>query len=211
MPNDDIRDITADLQRVKPVPAALLVYCDGVAEPKRVAVPNVRKRWSRLSTVLDQLPWLVIEAIDKAGGVLATWRRDDDDGAPPPVVGGLTIREREIGELVLSAFKQSHGMFLGMFGSLLQATKAQMEQMGAAGRQLTSSYERLMVVQRQTLELQQGSGREGEGDDDGGGGLADVVRALVTRELAGKAPAAAPAAAPVKNGNPPPRPKSTKA
>lgn len=177
MPTTD--DVMPALRNLKPVPTALLVWCAGDDEPKRVAVANVRNRWARVAAVLAQLEWRRIEAHDKAGGVLGAYALDDDgaDVATAPAAGGLTIREREIGELVLLSFKQSHAMFTSMFGSLLASVRGQMESMATTQRQLTASYERMLVVQRETMQLQAGAS---EGGDDSG--LADVVRTLVERE-----------------------------
>lgn len=176
MPNN----VITPLRNLKPVPTALLVWCAGDDAPKRVAVANVRNRWQRVGAVLAQLQWRRIEAHDKAGGVLGAYSLDDDDGADvdaPTSGNGLTIRERELGELVLRSFKQAHDMFQGMFGSLLTSVRGQLESMTATQRQLTASYERLMVVQRETMHLQAGAT---EGGDDSG--LADVVRTLAERE-----------------------------
>lgn len=173
-----IDDVIPSLRNLKPVPTALLVWCAGDDAPKRVAVANVRNRWARVGAVLAQLDWRRIEAHDKAGGVLGAYTLDDDaPDATAPSVGGLTIREREIGELVLLSFKQAHAMFTGMFGSLLASVRGQMESMTTTQRQLTASYERMLVVQRETMQLQ--AAAEPEGDDSG---LADVVRTLVERE-----------------------------
>lgn len=175
-----IDDVLPSLRNLKPVPTALMVWCAGDDEPKRVAVANVRNRWARVAAVLAQLEWRRIEAHDKAGGVLGAYTLDDDgaDAATAPAAGGLTIREREIGDLVLLSFKQAHAMFTGMFGSLLASVRGQMESMTTTQRQLTASYERMLVVQRETMQLQAGA-TEGGGDDSG---LADVVRTLVERE-----------------------------
>lgn len=177
MPNTD--DVLHALRNLKPAPAALLVTCAGDDAPKRVAVANVRNRWSRVGAVLGQLDWRHVEAHDKAGGVLGAWSSDDDGDAlgGAPAAGGLTIREREIGDLVLLSFKQAHAMFTGMFGSLLASVRGQMESMTTTQRQLTASYERMLVVQRETMQLQ--AGAADDGDDSG---LADVVRTLVARE-----------------------------
>ena len=177
MPTTD--DVLPALRNLKPVPTALLVWCAGDDAPKRVAVANVRNRWSRVGAVLAQLEWRRIEAHDKAGGVLGAYTLDDEDAAlgAPAAGGGLTIREREIGELVLLSFKQAHAMFTGMFGSLLASVRGQMESMTTTQRQLTASYERMLVVQRETMQLQ--AGAADDGDDSG---LADVVRTLVARE-----------------------------
>lgn len=174
-----IDDVLPALRNLKPVPTALLVWCAGDDAPKRVAVANVRNRWARVGQVLAQLDWRRIEAHDKAGGVLGAYALDDDDAADAsaPSVGGLTIREREIGDLVLLSFKQAHAMFTGMFGSLLASVRGQMESMTTTQRQLTASYERMLVVQRETMQLQAGASESG--DDSG---LADVVRTLVERE-----------------------------
>ena len=186
-------EVLADLARIKPPPVALAVFVDGVAEPKRVPIPNVRKRWARIASVLDQLPWLAIEARDKADGVLMTWKADGDDLPPSGAGAGLTIREREIAEVVLSSFKQAHAMFLG-------SIRTQMESMTTTSRHLTASYEKLLVVQRQTLELQATQAPAADptdDDDDGMGQLLGVVKALAERERE-----------PAKDGNPPrPPPK----
>lgn len=176
MPTTD--DVMPALRNLKPVPTALLVWCAGDDEPKRVAVANVRNRWARVAAVLAQLEWRRIEAHDKAGGVLGAYALDDDGAGDAPAASGagLTIREREIGDLVLLSFKQAHAMFTGMFGSLLASVRGQMESMTTTQRQLTASYERMLVVQRETMQLQAGA----DGGDDSG--LADVVKTLVQRE-----------------------------
>lgn len=193
--------VVAELARIKPPPASLAVYVDGVAEPKRVPIPNVRKRWARVAAVIDQLPWSAIEAHDKQGGLVGGPWKSDDEGAPPPGAAGLTIREREIADVVLLSFKQAHTMFLGMFGALLSSVKTQMDAMSATSRHMTASYERLMVVQRQALELQAAPppAAPPDDDDDGMAHLLGIVETLARREQAQAAPPPAPTP---KNGNP---------
>ena len=55
MPTTD--DVMPALRDLKPVPTALLVWCVGDDEPKRVVVANVRNRWARVAAVLAQLEW----------------------------------------------------------------------------------------------------------------------------------------------------------
>lgn len=173
--------LAVELPRLRPVPAALLVYAGDDAPARRVAVPGARKRWSQLARVLDGMAWESVEAVDASGAVLGVWRRGGDDAPAVAAAPGLTIRERELAQLVLTAFRESHQMFQGMFGSLLTAVRSQLEQTTQAGRQLTSSYEQLLVVQRQTMQL---AASESADDGDGeGSGLGEVVQALVAREL----------------------------
>lgn len=189
-------DLVIALQRVKPVPTTLLVSLEGEDEPKRIAVPNVRKRWHRVEAVLEQLRWRSVEALDKAGNVLAVLSAEDDSGpSSAPTSGtaaGLTIREREIADVVLLSFKQAHHMFMGMFGTLLASINKQLEGNAQVSRNLTASYERLLHVQRETIEL-----AAGEASDDSG--LGQVVQALVAREMTKVAGKVAPAGAPKKS------------
>lgn len=172
-------DLVIALQRVKPVPTTLLVSLEGEDEPKRIAVPNVRKRWHRVEAVLEQLRWRSVEALDKAGNVLAVLSAEEDSGPAPASTSsaGLTIREREIADVVLLSFKQAHHMFMGMFGTLLGSINKQLEGNAQVSRNLTASYERLLHVQRETMEI-----AAGEAGDDSG--LGQVVQMLVTREMA---------------------------
>jgi hypothetical protein len=171
-------DLVIALQRVKPVPTTLLVSLEGEDEPKRIAVPNVRKRWHRVEAVLEQLRWRSVEALDKAGNVLAVLSAEEDSGPAPASTSsaGLTIREREIADVVLLSFKQAHTMFMGMFGTLLGSINKQLEGNAQVSRNLTASYERLLHVQRETMEI-----AAGEAGDDSG--LGQVVQMLVTREM----------------------------
>lgn len=171
-------DLVIALQRVKPVPTTLLVSLEGEDEPKRIAVPNVRKRWHRVEAVLEQLRWRSVEALDKAGNVLAVLSAEEDSGPAPASTSsaGLTIREREIADVVLLSFKQAHHMFMGMFGTLLGSINKQLEGNAQVSRNLTASYERLLHVQRETMEI-----AAGEAGDDSG--LGQVVQMLVTREM----------------------------
>jgi hypothetical protein len=171
-------DLVIALQRVKPVPTTLLVSLEGEDEPKRIAVPNVRKRWHRVEAVLEQLRWRSVEALDKAGNVLAVLSAEEDSGPSPASTSsaGLTIREREIADVVLLSFKQAHHMFMGMFGTLLGSINKQLEGNAQVSRNLTASYERLLHVQRETMEI-----AAGEAGDDSG--LGQVVQMLVTREM----------------------------
>lgn len=190
-------DLVIALQRVKPVPTTLLVSLEGEDEPKRIAVPNVRKRWHRVEAVLEQLRWRSVEALDKAGNVLAVLSAEEDSGPAPASTSsaGLTIREREIADVVLLSFKQAHHMFMGMFGTLLGSINKQLEGNAQVSRNLTASYERLLHVQRETMEI-----AAGEAGDDSG--LGQVVQMLVAREMTKVAGKVAPAAAPPKKSAP---------
>jgi hypothetical protein len=60
----------------------LLVHVDGEDEPRRIPVPDVRRRWERVMAVVGELQWTKVEAQDKKGGLLFLHRRGPADEEP---------------------------------------------------------------------------------------------------------------------------------
>lgn len=184
-------------------PHHLIVTIEGEDEPRRLAVPNIRNRWQRVDNVLAQLRWTTIDARDKSGATLGLLKVADDDApasAPLAASGhGITIRERELCDLMLTAVdrgaraaQESADRALGRAERSLtlvaEGITAQLEMMSAATRAVVGQYSEALTLQR-TLT----AGPAADGD-----ALAPLL-ALMARGLPVKA------AAPPKNGAPPPK------
>ena len=186
-------------------PHHLVVTVDGEDDPRRLAVPNVRNRWQRIDAVLAQLRWTVVDARDKAGATLALLQAEDDPAAvaPTPATSGagVTIRERELVELTMSAYdrgaraaQDSADRALGRAEKSLtlvaEAITAQLEMMSTATRAVVGQYSEALTLQR-TLQLQPAPAA---GEDEG------ALPALLAMMARGSvAPPAPPP--PVKNGH----------
>jgi hypothetical protein len=185
-------------------PHHLIVTIEGEDEPRRLAVPNIRNRWQRVDNVLAQLRWTTIDARDKSGATLGLLKVADDDApaaaaAPLAASGhGITIRERELCDLMLTAVdrgaraaQESADRALGRAERSLtlvaEGITAQLEMMSAATRAVVGQYSEALTLQR---TLTAGPAPAADGD-----ALAPLL-ALMARGLPVKA------AAPPKNGAP---------
>ncbi len=180
------------LAKLRPVPHHLRVYV-GDDEPITVAVANVRKRWQRIASVLEPLDWHQIDARDKSGSILATYRTADE---PEPLdslqvdatAGGATIREVQLAQTIVQAMQlgaklatdaadkavQRHA---ATFRALADGMRGQLEALQSGSRAAVGQYQQALVVQRELLTaVRDASGDEGEGE--GLGALAPLIAAV---------------------------------
>lgn len=197
-------------------PHHLLVAVEGEDEPRRLAVPNVRNRWQRIDAVLAQLRWTTIDARDKSGGTLAMLQAESDD-VPPPALSssaagaGVTIRERDLVELTMSAYdrgaraaQESADRALGRAERSLtmvaESITAQLEMMTQATRAVVGQYSEALTLQR-TLTAGPAAAA---GEDEG------ALPALLAMMARGTVVAPPPKVAPPKNGAPPAKEKAAR-
>lgn len=89
------------LKRVKATLHSIRVSLDG-GGTTMVAVPNVRQKWQRICSTVDQLDWTRLECLDEAGSVLALIQNAEAVVEPEPVEEmALEISEQSpLGQLV---------------------------------------------------------------------------------------------------------------
>lgn len=171
-----IDDLIGKLQQLKPIPHSLLVQVEGDEPSKVVAVPNVRNRWRRIASVLEQIRWVAVEARDKSGATLAVLRDDREDAAPSTIgtdAGGVTLREAQLIELVtasndracarvLEAGEKASQRYERMFASLIAGVRSQLETIAVGQRLATAQYHQALGIQQQLLV----DARDRREDDD---------------------------------------------
>lgn len=181
----NLDDLVSELQRLQPIPTTLRVTIDGEPEPRRVAVPNVRKRWARIATTLAALPpWTLVEACAKDGSVIHAMRPDADavptvDGASP---GGVTVREAELVRLVLEAQRQRDDAHRSMFATLFRGVEQSLSIVALTMRQMAVSTEHRLTAVERTYQLAPPPRRDD--DDDAPGGLeaiAPLIQAMAAK------------------------------
>ena len=186
----NLDDLVAELQRLQPIPTTLRVTIDGEAEPRRIAVPNVRKRWSRIAATLAALPpWTLVEACAKDGSVIHAMRPDADavptvDGAS---AGGVTVREAELVRLVLEAQRQRDEAHRAMFGTLFRGVEQSLSIVALTMRQMAVSTEHRLTAVERTYQLQAPPPRRDDDDDEAPGGL-EAIAPLIQAMAHGPAP-----------------------
>jgi hypothetical protein len=125
-------------------PASLKVTLrDGTEKP--VAVPKQGNRWSRVQQVLDALPWVAIECLDKAGGLLGVIEDDEeleelvDDG------NGNVGMARVLLEVMRLTMKEVKAMFEVQ----LRGTASVMQCVVDGQNAMVESYKTALVTQQQ--------------------------------------------------------------
>ena len=192
MPEPSTTDeLLAALAKLKPVPDHLKVWLDGDDEARTVKITNTRKRWHRVGGVLASLDWHTVEARDKAGAVLATFR---DAGEPSPTdevqidatAGGVTIRELQLLQMLQGAFnsgarvateaaEKAVARHAATFRALGEGVRAQLDALTQGSRIATAQYQQALLVQREVLT----AGGGVEASDAGGlAALAPLLAAV---------------------------------
>ena len=121
-----------------------VVLLDGTEKP--VAVPRIRNRWQRVIQVLDSLPWVRIEALDKSGAVLACVESPEaDDGMDVDDDGK---RDIGMGRLLLEVMRTTQKESRLMYEAQLKGQASLIESMAQAMGVLVQSYEHSMNVVR---------------------------------------------------------------
>jgi DNA-directed RNA polymerase specialized sigma54-like protein len=142
-------------------PVKLVAYMsDSDEDGKAIAVPNVKKRWARVTATPEKLAWCRVELLDKTGALLATV-----DNAEPardvedlPVGKGhaehaLALRICELVERSRrDAVDQANASRSVEMKELLQAQTAVMKEMTNAMRSLADVYREQVEVTAESAE-----------------------------------------------------------
>jgi hypothetical protein len=124
--------LTATLTRLRPE-RLRAELADG--EKTEVAVPNVRKRWSRVCETLASLAWTRLECLDKKGAVLGVIESEEPVGVEEELakVSGreqgllaLMLRSQDV---ALSRHERSLKVLLDGYGQLLSSVIGRVTQL----------------------------------------------------------------------------------
>lgn len=137
--------VTEELKKV--APASLKVTMrDGTEKP--VAVPKNRNRWSRTQQVLDSLPWVTIECLDKDGKLL---KLIEDDEELDAVLGDEDDRDAGLAKLLLEVMRTSLKEARMMVDSQMRAMASTLQAMADGQQALVKTYQVALSVQQQNL------------------------------------------------------------
>lgn len=183
----DEDQVAAELQKLKP--HHLLVTVDGEEAPKRVAIPNVRNRWTRIEKLLAGLQWRRIEACDKAGGILQVFAAVDDATTPadpttelPGGDGTITLRERDlvvllgahaekVSRLVLDGQREVRQQFEAQQVALFNGVRSVLDTISTSTRAVTAQWQ-------QAITLAQSSSVSGDAAPEGINALMPLLQTV---------------------------------
>jgi hypothetical protein len=142
-------------------PKKLVAYMSESDEDgKAVAVPDNRKRWSRVVATLDKLAWCRLDLLDKNGGLL--YRLDNAEPAseleelPTSKAMGEHALALRIAELATKhardAVEQALGNRDSEMKALMTGHAAVLKEMSAAMGTLTAAYRELADVKEESAE-----------------------------------------------------------
>jgi hypothetical protein len=187
------RDVIEDIKRY--TPSSLKVTL-GDGTEKAVAVPKNGNRWARTQQVLNALPWVRIECLDKDGRVLGVV--DDDELAEELAqqtgdMGENTVAmARTLTDVLRFTMRETRQMFEAQMRGTAELVQALIE----GQRSLQQSYEMSMQVQRASIMAEAAASA-------GAGGEMQTFLQIALAAMQGKPaqlPAAKPAQAPVPSG-----------
>jgi hypothetical protein len=139
-------EVVEELKRY--APASLKVTMrDGTDKP--VAVPKAGNRWARCQQVLDSLPWVSIECLDKAGSLLKVVEDDDELDA---LVGD---DETNLGmaKLMLEVMRTTMKETRSMVDVQMRAMSTAMGAVVDAQNTMVETYRNALQTQQQYLQL----------------------------------------------------------
>lgn len=180
----EIDALINSLSKLKPVPRLLRVTVDDDDTPRKVAVPNVRRRWERVARVLEGMRWRSVEALDGQGATLAVVQCEDEPAAEdaPSSGGGLNLRELELVQQVRAAFVDGARLTRE---AMSEALKGQRDANLAIVAATRATAEVAQATSRQTLRMVEASRESapaGGEDDDGLGTMLRVADRMMDRE-----------------------------
>lgn len=171
-------------------PAALKVTLRDATE-RAVAVPKAGNRWARCAQVIDALPWVTIEALDKDGRLLGVVENPEDDAESLDIdeTGGVSLAAiaKVMLELQRATMKEMRQMFDGQLRGMADVLQSMSDGMKAT----TLTYREALTTQRQYL-MAPPAAEEAEG--------ADVMRMLQMFMMMRAAPSAPTSSTPPKEG-----------
>ena len=148
-------DITEEIKKY--APSSLKVQLrDGT--DKAVAVPKLRNRWSRTQQVLDSLPWVAIECLDKDGRLI---KLIEDDAELDAIGDEVAGEDLGIAKLLLEVMRTTLKEARLMADVQMRAMGQALSAMGDAQNALVETYRAALATQQQYLL---GSG-QGESDN----------------------------------------------
>jgi len=119
------------LYKVKP--HALRVHVRGEETPRMLPLGEGRNRWQRIAGLLDAIAWEWLEALDKAGGVLAIVRADemdDDEGAQPDRIDDVRDLTGIMRDIVRDTMREARMMFEGASSAQTAVIQGLVDAMG---------------------------------------------------------------------------------
>ncbi len=160
----DNRDPIEDIKKFSPRSLKVTLR-DGTEKP--VAVPQAGNRWARTSQVLQSLPWVTIECLDKDGKVLGIIEDEDD--------------------AELAEFEEESGGSLGLAKVLLEVMRASMKecrmlvdaQLRGNAEMVSAMTEGMRAtadVYRQALQVQQAHLMAPPTGEEGGGEMLKMMQ-----------------------------------
>lgn len=195
-------------------PVRVRVY-DAQEQPREIAVPTRRKRWSQVVETVEAIPWVRVEMLDKAGGILGYVKNDgpaDEVEELTAPAGAAASQARWMLELMIRAQTTALQYRDKEHTTLLASVREVLDVQSQAMREMIG----LMRAQRdEAMELAQIRAAAAQGD-----GMDEIVKLIeaspkLMQTLAPvlgllfrpKQLAAAPQAPPPAPQTPPPAPR----
>lgn len=154
--------LVEELKRIRPL-RVMAFLDDGQRE---IAVPSHRKRWDRVATILDGLPWRKVECLDKSGALLGCIEAEEasPDAEVDPAVQALAPKEHAFLKLMLHAQEVSSDRLLRALSDLIVGYQNLVgtvsERLGALEKNYASNLE---LAAQAVYHVRQG-GEAGESD-----------------------------------------------
>lgn len=143
---DRLKGIRADL-------ATLQVYTADADKALEVAVPNVRQKWQRVQEVLDEVPWTMVEALDKKKAVLLVHNRGAADERPAGDLEELGAASGEAGKVSALLAVSVHWVLRAQDVALTRQQESASSLLDAQNRLLESTMRRYEQMDRQYNEM----------------------------------------------------------
>lgn len=145
-------NLVSELRKVAPV--IVRVY-DASDEHRDHAVPNGRKRWSKVAETVDARPWVRAELLDKSERILGYVTNDEAPGdledltAPAGSAGGVAASTRGYLEIILRAQREALSFRDKEHSALLASVRGVLEMQTQAMAQQTIAMQEVVSIVRQ--------------------------------------------------------------
>lgn len=135
-----------ELRKLDPV-SLKVTLSDGTEKP--VAVPKVRNRWQRVYQVLDSLPWVRVEALDKHGAVLGVVEDDEElDAVAEEASGAGGDGYAKMARVMLEVMRSTQRETRMMFEAQMRGNAELVEAVIGSVKSIAASYEESMRIER---------------------------------------------------------------
>ncbi len=155
-----------ELKRLQPA-ALKAVLLDGTTTP--IAVPKVRNRWSRVTQVLDSIPWVRLEALDQKGALLGAV--EDDEQVEDVVGPDGDDRDVKIARVLLEVQRETLRGVTQMFATQMKGQAELVDALIGGVRSISESYQHSLQVQR--------AAQVAEAAGAGGGAHPEIMQMLM--------------------------------